>query len=439
MNYSNIPVIRKIYNKLKSYDERINELNNELSLSCIENLNLRYRLKRIHGEKINVVFVCWRPAVWGSLKTVYESMKADNAFDVKIVTIPNKKQLPKVGINHDIYSSEGGEDFWKGDDVISGYNYETKEWLDLKSLKADYICFQQPYNVCRTYTEKSWVINKYAKLFYVAYYTFFNCNEDNYINEECTPLDFMKDLSFYFTQNEEDQTFMKERMQKANNSFAKVIKTGFPRFDNLNKSFDIGLTAWKKKEESRFRIIWTPRWCTNENNCHFFDYKDKLVNYCKNQKDIDFVLRPHPQMFLNFNSTGEFLENKANEYKRIYEENDNLSIDTLEEFIPTFYTASCMITDTSSVVPEFFLTGKPVIYCHKKGSINSFSRDKGYTTGFYWVENWNELKTTLDMLRNGDDPLKQKRQELIKDHFYIPKEGAGYLIKEAIKQDFLNA
>ena len=166
MNYSRIPGFRKIYNKFKSYDERINELHSELFLSCMENLNLRFRLKRINEEKINVVFVCWRPTVWGSLKTVYEHMKRDNCFSVTIVVIPNKKELPKIGWEHEIYESEGGEEFWKGEDVIYGYNSRTKECYDLEQLKPDYVFFQQPYNGQRPYLYKSKIVSRYAKICY---------------------------------------------------------------------------------------------------------------------------------------------------------------------------------------------------------------------------------------------------------------------------------
>lgn len=440
MNYEKIPLINRLYKKIKSLEASIAILDSELSGVAEENINMRLKLKKLNHEKIKVVFVCWRPAVWGSLKTVYEAMKKDNDFDVQIVTIPNKKQLPKLGLHHEIYESEGAEEFWKGEDVVSGYNYETGEWLDLRLLKADYICFQQPYNICRTDAEKSHIVSKYAKLFYVAYFTFFNCNESNFINYECTPPDFMKDLSFYFTQNNDDQVFMQNRMREIGNQKVQVIKTGFPRFDNLNVKYDINNSAWNIKDNhKRFRLIWTPRWCTDENNCHFFDYKDKLVEYCSDNQNLDFVFRPHPQAFLNWVCTGELSELEAKKYKENYEKANNMCIDTSSDFLPTFYTADCLITDTSSVVPEFFLTGKPIIYCHKPGSKNSFARNKGYTDGFYWVENWNELKDTLDMLRHGSDPLLERRQLLIKNEFYLPDEGAGYLIKEAIKQDFNNA
>ena len=34
------------------------------------------------------------------------------------------------------------------------------------------------------------------------------------------------------------------------------------------------------------------------------------------------------------------------------------------------------------------------------------------------------------MLRSGNDPLKEKRKELIKSEFYVPNDGAGYLYND---------
>ena len=94
-----------------------------------------------------------------------------------------------------------------------------------------------------------------------------------------------------------------------------------------------------------------------------------------------------------------------------------------------------MITDISSIVAEYFLTGKPIIYCHKKDCFNDFSRK--LSEGFYWVRNWQELERTLQMLKSGDDPLKAKRQELIKSEFQISTAGAGNTIAALIKKDAL--
>ena len=83
---------------------------------------------------------------------------------------------------------------------------------------------------------------------------------------------------------------------------------------------------------------------------------------------------------------------------------------------------------------DYFMTGKPIIYTHKTDLFNDFG--KKIAEGFYWVRNWDELKKTIEMLKSGNDPLKEKRREIIKSEFYIPEIGAGETIKNIIKGDF---
>lgn len=430
MNYSKIPIIGRLYTK---FQRTIEYLEKSICEVSNDNISLRFKIKKLNNEKINVLFLCYRPSVWGSLKTVYESMKADDSFNVQIVTIPNKKQLPEKGLNHEVYESEGAETFWKGDDVISGYDYVNKKWLDLRTLNPDYICVQQPYNACREEFQKSWNLRKYAKIFYVHYASNFIGSG---ILEDTNPPDFVKDIALYFNQSFMDYNLIREYFQKIGNNFTKQYITGFPRYDNLEQYRNCESALWSlEKSENNFRVIWTPRWCTNEGNCCFFDYKDNLINLCKLNEKIDFVFRPHPQAFLNWVATGEMTENELAEYKNVYKKLKNANIDESKEYLTTFYSSDCMITDVSSIVAEYFLTGKPIIYCHKIDCFNDFSRK--LSEGFYWVHNWDELKQTLEMLQSGKDPLKEKRHELIKEAFYFPeKSSSGEMIKNIIKEDF---
>lgn len=434
MNINKIPIINKIYirfvKKFAFIDEEINSL-------AQENISLRFKLKQIKNEKINVLFICWRPAVWGSLKTVYESMKKDEAFNVKIVIIPNKKLLPKIFYNHEQYESEGAESFWTGDDVIMGYNYKDKIWLNIRDLQPDYVCLQRPYNECRSQLYKSWNIAKYSRIFYVAYFTFLQNKSNNWINENTTPSDFFKNVSLYFSQCKEDYQFMLDRFKNIGNKKGKVILTGFPAFDNLSKT-PPDYSIWNFPEQKKIKILWTPRWCTSEFNCHFFSYKDLLIEYCREHKCVDFIIRPHPQMFDNFKATGEMTEYEYKKFEALCNEN-NIKIDFSKTYLGTLYSTDILITDITSIIPEYCLTGKPIIYCNNPKSKNTFEKNKGYAKGFYWVESGNELRNILDMLLRGEDPLQELREELIKSEFYLPKEGAGFLIKEAIKQDFNNA
>lgn len=402
-------------------------------LTCVR-WNVQRAIKRLRGKKISVVFLCHRPEVWGSLESVFEACNADKDCNVTIVPIPNKKQLPGKNFSHEIYEDEGAEIFFKSFPcrVINGYNHETKQWLDIRILKPDYVFFQQPYDVMRPYTYKSSQVMRYAKVCYVNYYAL---SANYFLFKECMPNDFLRSISLFFAQNPLEEEYIKKLISEVKKCRVRVKMTGFPRFDKLERYRMKCSNNWNlPRKAGTKRILWTPRWTTSENACNFFDYKDKLLSYIALNQDVDFIFRPHPQAFLEWAATGELSADKAKEYKGQYEQLRNAKIDQQKEYLTTFYSSDILVTDISSIITEYFLTGNPIIYCHKTDLFNNFSRK--LSEGFYWVHNWDELKSTLNMLRTGDDPLYEKRQRIIKETYYINAHGAGMTIKDIIKKDF---
>lgn len=384
-------------------------------------------------KKINVVFVCHRPNVWGSLKSIYEECIKDDRFNVSIVAIPCKKQLPKLGLSHKVYESEGAEEFYKNFscNVINGYDYQKGKWFNLKKLKPDYLFFQTPYNVIRPHKYSSEIVSKYTKILYVHYAADFIGAG---ILEETNPIDYMKDIYTIFLQDKSHEKLVKEYL-RSNNLNIKTVLTGFPRYDELDSLKGIDSKNWNlPRNKNVKRVIWTPRWTTNEGNCNFFEYKDFLIEYAKKHSNFDFIFRPHPQAFLEWNATGELPKAEAEKYKKEYSDCNNAKIDNQKEYLTTFYSSDFMITDISSIVAEYFLTGKPIIYCHKKDCFNDFSRK--ISEGFYWVRNQKELEERINDLMAGNDPLAEVRKKLIKDNFYINPKKAGKQIKDYMLEDF---
>lgn len=425
-----MPGVRSILFRLDALQDELQNLSFENQLLANKNIDLRLKLKKINGEKVNVVFVCHRPAVWESLHSVYDALEKDDLFKVTIVAIPNKKQLPDKGLNHEVYESEGAEEFWESYGCVNGYNYETHEWLDLQSLEPDYVFFQQPYNGTRCNQYKSWVVSKYAKICYLNYFSPVSFGK---IYEECMPQEFMKDLSFYFTQHEQDHQFVLEEYKGFGHTCTDIIMTGYPRYDNFERYRNASERIWKDKDHTRFRIVWTPRWTTNEGNCHFFDYKDKFIEFCRNE-NVEFVFRPHPQAFLEWNATGELLEEDAKEYRKKYEENMYMHIDESKSYMDMLYSSDCLITDPSSIMYDYFLTGKPIILCTSNGKNDTVEL---LNEGLYKANTWEEICYNLELLMCGKDSLIEKRENIIKHNFYYNPIGAGENIKIIIKKDAL--
>lgn len=422
-----LPGIRRIVRKIGMLEKELEDAEYQNLLIARTMIDYRLKLKKIKNEKINVVFVCHRPSVWESLHSVYDAIKEDRSFDVKIVAIPNKKQLPKLGLNHEIYESEGAEEFWNEYGCINGFDYNTGEWFDLKSLKPDYIFFQQPYNITRCEEYKSWNVAKYAKICYLNYFS--PCSFGK-VYEECSPVDFLKDISFYFTQHPKDHEFIVNRYKKIGSDFTKCIMTGYPRYDYLNKvkkSSDI----WSDHNHRRYRIVWTPRWTTNERNCHFFKFKDKLIQFCIDN-DIELVFRPHPQAFLEWEATGEFTVPEQKKLRELFDSDERLHLDESSKYLAMFYSSDCLITDPSSVIYDYFLTTNPIIYSNGDDEASGMAM---LQDGLYKAENWGDVEKYIKNLMSGKDVLKDIRKKLIKESYFINPKGSGNNIKIIIKDD----
>ena len=418
-----LPYIKNYVNKYELLRIQLEDEKAKTLFYANKAIDKGLQLKMINAEKINVVFVCHRPAVWETLHSVYDAIKMDERFNVYIVAIPNKNELPGVAFNHEIYESEGAEEFWKKYDCINGYNYDSKEWFDLKTLNPDFVFFQQPYNIMKPEPYKSYNVALYAKICYLNYFSPVNFGE---VYDECTPLDFLRDISFYFTQNELDHKYICNRYSQIKNSITNIIMTGYPRYDKLCNYKNSRCDIWNY--DNRPRIIWTPRWTTNEGNCHFFDYKDKLFDFCI-KNEVEFVFRPHPQAFAEWNATGEFTSKQKEELFIQYEKYDNMHIDESSSYLDKFYSSDILISDVSSIMYDYLLTGNPIIYCTSSGVNDEATLLKD---GMYLANDWETVEKLLLKIINKEDELKTKRQEVIKSAYYFNKKGAGNEIKDIL-------
>lgn len=425
-----------IKGKLKSV-AGVAELEKELQKKNLQISYLReslYALKKEVGAQkpIHVVFVCHRPQIWGALESVCDALLKDPDFRVTIVTVPNKKQLPKLGLSHEIYESEGADEYFSAryNCAVSGYDADTGEWLDLYSLKPDYVFFQTPYNICRPALYQSDVVSTYARLCYVHYGMPFMAGQ---IADDTTPADFFKDLTYHFVEFPEMEAYYSQRAKEFGyeRNYHQIL-SGYPKLDAASapqeRTGGWAYTAGEKK----FRILWTPRWNVGEGNCTFVEYKDKLLALAEKDPRIELLFRPHPQAFKEYVASGVMTEQEADAYLQRYESCPNAGIDRSGDYLDNFYTADLLISDESSIIPEFFLTGKPIVMTSHETHFNSFA--KKLENGFYQADNWNDIEKIVDSLINGQDEKLELRRSIIEKEFYLPEKGAGYEIVQFLKR-----
>ena len=429
----------KLNNKNESLSEKNNFLSEKNHTLSLENMELRRQIKILKNQKISIVFVCHRPAIWNYLKSIFEACNADDSFDVTILAIPNKKQLPDKGFNHEVYETEGAEEFFENFPckVINGYDYELNKWIDLESLKPDYVFFQTPYNVCRAPVYNSKLVSAHTRICYF-HYGFPMLREHSVIKEFAES--FIQFSHLIFAETEFHKQHYITEILKHNKSFdiSRIHLVGQTAFDDVEQYQNSESNLWKHSGHKKFRILRTPRWTTDENNCTFTEYKDFLFDYAE-QNDCDYIFRPHPQALLNYVIEGIMSEKDVSDMKLKYENSKNCTLDLQKAYLETLYSADVLVSDPSGIDFEYFITGKPLVYTEKSNDWANDWAKKIIVEGSYRAKNKEELKNILDMLRAGNDPMYEQRQKIIKENFFFPKEKkVGVAIKEIIKQDFFN-
>lgn len=389
----------------------------------IFDIRRKYKLK--NGMPIRVVFLCEQPSFWLSFDSIVKAMNSDSRFEVILVNQwyrKYKKDGSYVYCNSDYHDIEEILQI----KFVEAYDELGHKWLNLKKLQPDYVFYMRPYDDIRNYRYRTKTVKSYARVCYVPYCISFS----NSGTEKLTP-DFYYHLDFYFIETRSRIPYVRQILNSPQNLDAEhMLCLGYPRFD-LRIPYQTSAT----QKDNLYLILWMPRWKTSSGNCNFFKYEKLLSNYACKNSEVKLIFRPHPLCFENFLRTGELRPSELKLLRRKYKKKPNLYLDETDNYLRAFRKADVLIADPTSLIIEFFFTGKPIVFCQKRRG-NYSELMKNILSCCYIVKNRKQVLSVLDDLRNGIDPLKQAREELLKTDFDGAVGKSGESIKNAIVADF---
>lgn len=192
------------------------------------------------------------------------------------------------------------------------------------------------------------------------------------------------------------------------------------RHHSLNQISDIkkGITT----------IAWRPRWTFDQTESTFISYCTYFQNFVSENPRIIVRLILHPMLIENSKHKGthpvvrDFLENMSTHV------NFEL-VDPTDEYLPKLLDSDLLISDYSTIIPEFMVTGNPVIYTSHSIKLNSFGEILFSHT--YNVDNIKELQDKINDLLQGNDPEKYSREKFKNSIFFTPPRGqipSAYLL-----------
>ena len=391
------------------------------------------RVKR-QGYPIKVVFLCQYIPAWSKVEDLYRRMLEDDRFEPYLVCVPDG--IMNNRLNDPESEENEAYDYCLAHGYTQAINARVGKdaWLDLRELAPAYVFYPRPYNarmpVCYTARE----VYRYARVCLILY----GAAWSDGITRVSLNRDFMSRTYFYFAELPFTRALnMRNNRLPHKLHLQKSECHGYPMFDHLRSFEGAESASWAFADED-FRILWTPRWTTELSfgGSNFFTYYRELVDYAAENTDVALLLRPHPLMFSHFIETGEMTPQEVKEYVGRCEALPNVSFDKLPTYEATFWNASVLVSDISSIMIEFFVTGKPQIFCASNMTLELSDAMKRMLEGCYIANNKQELFAHLQALKEGRDPLKELRQEIIREQFGDFSDDACTNILNALAQDF---
>ena len=373
------------------------------------------RRKNPHNRKIRIVFICQYIPAWSKNKQLYENAAADDRFQVLLLCIPNRISANKLidvnDLSNDAYDYFSAHGYKEAVNALIGRD----TWFDLKAFQPDYVIynrFDRPMPIPYT----SSVVSTYSKICFIEYGTPLIRFEEGMVDKK-----FVANTFCYFAESQSIKSII-DSWNSLKNLLGLSISVccGIPAVENAYNAREDCSPSWDFSGNA-FRIIYTPRWTMDPawGGSSFLKYKKQFLDLADQYDDIDILIRPHPLMFDHFVDTGLLTLDDVSAYQKECEKRNNTSLDTEKEYLATFWNSSVLICDYSSIIIEYFVTGKPIIFLAYRDNIEYTQQMNTLLQGCYLANNEQELVKTILQLKNGDDPLFEIRKKICEEELLI--------------------
>ena len=125
-------------------------------------------------------------------------------------------------------------------------------------------------------------------------------------------------------------------------------------------------------------------------------------------------------------------EEEVNDYLKQIEAMPNMSMDKEKEYNGTIWASDALIADISAFMPEYYITGKPIIFCASNMFLELTEDMEMLLKGCYISYNEEDTYKYLDKLKFGEDTLKPVRQEMINHIFGESLNNSSAKIVESV-------
>ena len=393
---------KKMYLMLKGIKRLLIKIR-RIFVKCYKFFVVKKTISNNKKNEYKIGFLVQLSSIWDKQINIYEELLKRDNIKVFLFVVPEYDFENDIIIN----SYEGNYFIEKYENAIKVID-ENNTLLNLKEYELDYLFYPRPYDHYLPLQYRSGQVSKYCKCCYIPYGLTGSDNFDD------TDLPFFDNIHCLFMDSDYQMKLIKKRYPiSCKFGVKRVYSLGYPvlaRFLDYPKTNGI------------HTIAWTPRWSMDpvKGGSNFLKYCNNFLELIEND-NYNFIFRPHPLMFDELIKKGfidekfknSFLE-KLNKY--------NVLFDTVSPIEEIFKRTDLLITDFSTIISQFFMTNRPLIYCEGGIPLNEDYLDMMKYS--YYANDWSEVLKFIDDIEKKGDSYFDSRKMFIDKKYSICRESA---------------
>lgn len=199
-----------------------------------------------------------------------------------------------------------------------------------------------------------------------------------------------------------------------------VLVAGHPKLDVYATPAPArsSVSEWARPQDAdRKRVIFAPHH-TLDNSLKMGTFAwsgPAMLDLVRKYPDVDFLLKPHPNLALAMERGGPQSAQQFAEWLAAWAAEANTSQFTSGHYFDLFRSSDLMITDSGSFLAEYLPTGRPILRLTRPDAAPMNTAGQALLPAFYTADDGEQLGAAVhDLLIAQNDPLAGLRMEKAK-------------------------
>lgn len=193
--------------------------------------------------------------------------------------------------------------------------------------------------------------------------------------------------------------------------------TGHPKFDIYHSPAPArdAVALWPHAAETgRMRVIYAPHHGLGPGTLQLGTFAwsgPAMLDLARRHKEVDFILRPHPNLGLELTRSGVMRADQWQGWLQSWQEGPNTALSLDGGYFDMFRTSDLLITDSGSFLAEYLPTNRPLLRLVRDDAtpLNDFGERLG--AGFYTARDPAQMEALFRQIAQGHDPLAAGRAQ----------------------------